>query len=189
MRRGVIALLAVLASACAESAVLEVQVMLPTAPAGATAPIYGVLEIRRASSHPHEVVWAESDPDGVELGAERLLVQRSVIGRVEDVDLHVKIRFCASPACSAIGDDTAPELRYVLEHPFYIGRRTAWAACVEGVPTSTELAQDVGRCEIHGCIEGAGSSNFCDGDQHFCETGADDVAPRDLVCTGGVPEY
>ena len=189
VRRVLIAMLAALASACAENAVLEVQVMLPAAPAGVTAPVYGVLEVRRASTHPHDVVWAEGDPDGVELGPERVLIQRSVIGREEDVDLHVKVRFCASPACNAIGDDTAPELRYVLEHPFYIGRRTAWATCIEAVPATTADPDVVDLCEIHGCIEGAGSSNFCDGDQHFCETGAEDVAPRDLLCTGGIAEY
>lgn len=189
MRRAAIAALALLLASCAQNAVLELQLMLP--PQGAGPQLYALVQVRRAADHPFDVEWRGEEIDAVELSGEETRVQISVIGRDPEVDLHVKVRFCRVPSCDDLGDPV-PEVWYAIEHPFYVGRRTAWAACVPLATDRPTAPIVVDRCEIHGCVRGMGSTSYCEGagsGAHFCETGSIDEPPADLRCVLGSPTY
>lgn len=179
-----------MSAGCAQSGVLELQLMLPPLPAGETEAIFAQVLVRRSTDHPFDLDWEGGDAFGLELGAEPRLDQVSVIGADPAVDLHIKVRFCRSPTCDAVDDADAPEVWVALAHPFYIGRRTAWATCIDSVPTTVPIeAVEVDRCDIRGCVSGA-SATYCAGSgEHFCETDAFDEPPSDLRCVGGVAEY
>ncbi|MDQ3036232.1 MAG: hypothetical protein M3Y87_27775 [Myxococcota bacterium] len=194
MRAATLACVLALALAgCAQNAVLELQLMLPARDALVTAPIFALVQVRRADAHPFEVDWQpQADAQAVELGDAPARVQLSVIGRDPTIDLHVKVRFCGDPDCDGIDDADAPERWFAIEHPFYVGRRTAWAACVEDIPAARPSAPiEVERCEIHGCTAG-GATSYCDPDgtgPHFCETSEIDDAPGELRCVDSMAQY
>lgn len=189
-RASALALACGLFAGCAETGVLELQIMLPPKPAGDTERLFALVQVRRSTDHPFEVDWLGEDGAAIELGEAPILHQTSVIGRDPGVDVHVKVRFCRAPSCDALVDASAPELWMALEHPFYVGRRTAWATCIATVPTARPLQPlAVDRCDIHGCTVGS-SSTYCSSDgQHFCETDAIDEPPRDLRCVDGTADY
>lgn len=154
--------LALLASACAENAVLELQVELPPAPPGERR--YAQVQARRAAGNGFDAVWMGSDPRTVELGSAPQWDCISVITSDDTVDLNVRVRFCRERDCLGFGDDTAPELRFFLEHPFYIGRRTYWSARIPSVPEcSTDADCAAGRC--------IGGQCGCATDQDCCPAG------------------
>lgn len=187
--RALLAAIAVsLCGGCAQSGVLELQLMLP--PSADPDPVFAQVLIRRSTDHPFDLDWEGGDAFGLELGSEPRLDQVSVIGGDPTVDLHIKVRFCRSPTCDAIDDADAPEVWIALEHPFYVGRRTAWATCIDAVPTAVPTeALEVARCDIRGCVAGS-SATYCAGSgEHFCETDAFDEPPSNLRCVGGVAEY
>ena len=99
-------------------------------------------------------------------------------------DLNVRVLFCRAPGCDAFEDTTAPALWYTLEHPFYLARRTAWAACIDAVASGRPTeATEIPRCAIHGCADGMVGTGYCEAgssDLHFCETGGAEVPPDDL---------
>ncbi len=220
MRRALV-IGALLLSGCAQNAVLELQVQVPPAPDPST-PRYALVQVRRADATGFGVAWTGDDPPGVALGQQAAWVCTSVESHDETVDLDVRVRFCGSATCDALGDDTAPELRYHIAHPFYIGRHTYWSAQIAAVPecmvdsdcpagvcvaarcsctTDTDCCpggdcsacggssgepcatcegqpascvEQVGRCQVEGCIPGR-TNNFCAGDgRHFCETSSID---------------
>jgi hypothetical protein len=83
--------------------------------------------------------------------------------------MAIKVRFCASPTCTSIGDDRAPECWYLLEHPFYVGEITAWRTSITSEAECAGTTQRVERCEIAGCVTGELSS-YCRVDgRHLCE--------------------
>lgn len=175
---------------CAQNAVLELQLMLPASTDAI--PYFALVQVRRGADNPFEVDWAGSDIDAVALANQPQRVQVSVVSSAPDTDVHLKIRFCRAPGCDAIDDASAPELWFALEHPFYLGRRTAWAACIEQVPPPgpPERPVRVDRCQIRGCIAGGSAATYCTASgAHFCETGSVDAAPRDLRCVGGIADY
>ncbi|WP_236517470.1 hypothetical protein [Sandaracinus amylolyticus] len=185
-----VAMLALLLAGCAETGVLELQLMLPSKPATDTEPLFAQVQIRRASDHPFDVAWEGADVAAVELGAEPVRSQISVVGRDPELDLHVKVRFCRAPSCDALDDGIAPELWFEIERPFHVGRRTAWATCIESVPSAQPTTSTVvDRCDVHGCTSGA-AATYCDGaGAHFCEIETIDEPPRDLRCVDGVADY
>jgi hypothetical protein len=175
---------------CAQTAVLELQVMVPARDPAATEPVYAFVQVRQAATNPFEDSWLDQgDAAEVPLRDEPTRIQLSVIGRDPDTDLHVKVRFCEHPRCMGFEDRNA-ERWFSLQHPFYLGRRTAWATCIETIPTSRPAAPfEVERCQIHGCAVGS-ATNYCDeGGAHFCETGDDDELPNDLRCVGSLAEF
>ena len=175
---------------CAQSAVLELQLMLPMQAGSAR---FARVQVRRAEGHPFELEWLGQDVEAIELGAEPSRAQISVVSPDSQTDVHIKVRFCVSPSCDAFEDDMAPELWYRVERPFYLGRRTSWATCIDAIPTALPLTPiEVGRCEVRGCARSAGSTTNCGSmgtGAHFCETGSQDEPPRDLRCVGGVADY
>jgi hypothetical protein len=185
--------LAVALASCAQTGVLELQLMLPAQPAGSP-PLFALVQIRRANDHEFEQLWSGDELAGVPLASTPTRTQISVIGHDPSVDLRIKVRFCQTPGCTSIMDDMVPETWYELEHPFYIGRRTAWAACITSVPAARPASAPIpeDRCQIHGCVGGGGSTSYCTSGgsgPHFCETGSADEPPRDLTCIGAMADY
>jgi hypothetical protein len=155
---------------CVQNAALELELTLPPGPT-AGAPVYALIQPRR-STDPFEDEWrASDDPEALELApGEPTLDHISVLSQDDTIDLHLKVRFCSTPTCSVIEDDGAPESRFSLEHPFYIGKRTFWSASIDAIPTMTGAVTEVDKCVIRGCIEGILGSYCRDGtDRHVCE--------------------
>ncbi len=176
-RRATWALLALLASGCAENAVLELQVELPPAPTGE--PWFAQVQVRRAAGNGFDAVWMGSDPRAVELTSAPQWDCISVQTNDDTVDVNVRVRFCHEIDCLGFGDDTAPERRYFLQTPFYIGRRTYWATTIDAVPQCTSDSD----CEVGACVAGqcgcatdadccpSGGCNCPDEPCYACEAG------------------
>jgi hypothetical protein len=179
------------APACAQNAVLDVQLMLP--PTSAASPTrYALVQVRRSAGHDFEDEWLGDDADPFELSEEPTLAQLSVDTTEPATDLRVKVLFCETRTCDSLADARAPQAWFELEQPLYLGRRTAWAACLSAIPMGVPTAAtSVSRCEIHGCIAGAPPTWCSTGSptRHYCETLDSDVPPRELSCAGGVPQY
>lgn len=163
---------------CSENAILELTVELPAQPVP-TGRRYALVQPRVHPDNPFPDEWRGEDLPAVELGLEPVVDHVSVVSDRGDVDLGVKIRFCLEPSCTALGeadggpgDADAPELWYLLEHPFYPGHRTFYEITgIGGIPTGRPAAPTVvGRCDIRGCVEGE-ITDYCrmgDG-RHLCE--------------------
>lgn len=168
--------LALLASACAENAVLELQVQLPAAPSGG--PWYAQTQVRRAAGNGFDAVWMGSDPRTTELGPTPQWDCVSVQSGDETIDLNVRVRFCHEDDCLGFGDDTAPERRFTIERPFYIGRRTYWSTTILSVPQCTADTD----CAVGRCIDGQCG---CALDADCCAGGCDCPTPPCYACEAG----
>lgn len=163
-------LAAVLLAGCGQNAVLELTVDLP--PRDGVDRAYALVQVRRAADAPIDGDWASSarDLEAVELSASsRVRDHISVVADEHlDDDLALKVRFCHAPDCGDAADDPPPVARWIVEHPFYEGRRTrATVAIPEIPPPSTPSTGRVERCEVEGCLSGDPSS-WCVDDQHAC---------------------
>ena len=182
----IVPLLAFVHAGCTENAVLEIELQLPPNPGPGTR--FALTQMRRADMNPFDEQWAGQDLPAVELGTEALVDEISVVSDEDDLDMHVRVRFCISRTCGDLMDANAPERWFFLEHPFYLGHRTEWREGdmaraddprIESIPDATDSCTAdpmpgncpimVGRCQIRGCVEGM-IGNFCDmSDRHFCE--------------------
>lgn len=171
-RSRLLSLLAALAvTACAQSAVLELQVELPAAPSGDPEPWFAQVQVRRSSAA-FDATWAGPGPRAIQLGSEPQWDCISVQSDDESVDLNVRVRFCRSIDCEGLGDDMRPERRYSLERPFYLGRRTYWATSIDRVPECT-TDED---CALGACLP----NGHCG-----CTTDADCCPDGGCACPGG----
>lgn len=158
------------ASGCAQNAALELKILLPPAPTDGSQ-VFVLIQPRSAADNPFEDEWRGDDLEAIELvPGDTYPDHVSVMSTEDATDLNLKVRFCASPNCTDIEDDTAPELWYALGHPFYIGERTSWSTTISEIPTERDTApEEVDRCQIEGCVDGPLSS-YCRGDgRHLCE--------------------
>lgn len=184
MRERLLIALAIVASGCARNAILELELELPPNPAGAQ--VYAVVQARGDLGF--DEIWSDAPLEGIPLSractrtdpappcADRMLDPQcsaviSLIGDGDDLarPLHVRVRFCEDPTCSAPADATAPEHRVDIERGFYLGRYTQARVCVDEAPTVTNAVPEViERCEVR-CREGT-AAMYCrlDG-THFCE--------------------
>ena len=164
------------AAGCGQNAILELMIELPPA-----ATIDGVerrfaLVQPRTSGNPFEDEWPAGDLPPIELGALSIEDRVSVVTDDTSLDVHLKVRFCQTDDCTALGagglpgDDVSPEVWYLLEHPFYEGKRTSFHIQIPAVPPAAPAEpEEVDRCEIEGCITGT-SITFCTSDgRHVCE--------------------
>lgn len=101
--------------------------------------------------------------------------------------LHVRIRFCESPACATDEPDLVPELRYHIERPLHRGQVTRWTPSagpfvaprdVARVPARQPVARApvelvVCACEIAGCWEGEAPPD----EYGYCRAPEDGRAP------------
>jgi hypothetical protein len=145
---------------CASGAVLEVELTLPPAEAGT---VFYVVQVRAAEGHPFDAEWRDAeDVPPLQLGPEPLLDRISVV--TEDVEqaLHVRVAFCPEDACANPSDlPGAPQRQYVLERPFFAGRRSEWHEAVEALPTGVEPDITIGRCAIRACVTGDRAADYC----------------------------
>lgn len=167
-----LAALALVTTACARNAALEVELTLPPQPAGATR--YAVVQFE-SEPRSFEADWrGANDYPGTLLTTEAQTVSYSVLSEEPSTVVQVKVLFCTTPDCSAIEDapDRAPGLWYRLERSLYVGERTRWRATIDAVPPDPPTdAAEIDKCEIEGCIRaGATDTTFCrlSGD-HYCE--------------------
>jgi hypothetical protein len=167
---------------CAQNAVLELELDLPKNP-GVTPVRYAVVRVV-SGSVPFDQDWQGDDAlppfalDPNATSAQHVSLDGS--SEVEGAPVRVKVRFCRDPACSALGDDTAPEVRLQIDRAFYAGKRTSYTwsiACVPNVAGQTDTPTcaipqraetDVTKCEVGGCRTGV-THSYCVGDKHFCE--------------------
>jgi hypothetical protein len=182
--RGSLAQLASIAAAaaavagCGRNAFLEIDVVLPKNDTGSDR--YAVVAFA-PGDQPFDAVWAgDQTLAGVKLSAGGTTTQHaSLEGASERFDQPVaaKVTFCGNAACTASGDDRAPEVRLLIERAFYEGSRTTYTwtiGCVPSVDPARACAEEdravktAKKCEIGGCREGT-SSSYCVGDKHFCE--------------------
>lgn len=156
------------AAGCTQNAILEMAIDLPSVDEGVV--LHAQPQMRVASMNPHAEEWRGEDLEAIELGSERIVDEISLVAEEDEVDVAVKVRFCTTPSCTSLDDADAPERWYLLEHPFYLGRRTEWAVRIEEVPAARDTSPlVVGRCDIRGCVEGDLSS-YCRVDgRHLCE--------------------
>lgn len=161
---------AFLAAGCAQNAALEIAIELPAGPADGSR-VFVLVQPRKAADNPFEDEWRGDDLAAVELlEGESFVDNISVMSTDDTTDLNLKVRFCASPNCTAIEDDTAPELWYALQHPFYIGERTSWGVEIFEIPLARDTEPDVvEKCQIKGCVDGPLSSYCRMDERHLCE--------------------
>ena len=180
-RAGSIALFAVLATSCARNAGIEIELIVPPAPAGTH--LFAYVQFERPPLD-FDSQWPDTtDVAGMPLGSVAQPLHFSVLTESFDAPLLIKVRFCETERCR--GSAPAPELWFQLEHPFYRAQRTSWTHVITEIPTvngvSCGQAASIGRCEIQGCVSVSSQAdrlNFCrlDG-THFCEVPTDGVGP------------
>ncbi|QQR91700.1 MAG: hypothetical protein IPJ88_08335 [Myxococcales bacterium] len=153
-----------------QNAILEVQLTLPPYSASGAEELYALIQFRWAENNPFSVEWEGSDPAGVRLEANGTVSEVSVVADSPEGDVNLRVKFCANPTCTALGDDLAAESRFVLENPLYIGERTFWSATIASIPSDKDSeALIVDKCDIEGCLEGEASSYCRNAGTHFCE--------------------
>lgn len=172
----VLAVAALLAAGCGQNAILELRIDLPPA-----ATVDGVerrfaIVQPRTSTNPFADEWPAGDLPPIELGASATEDRVSVVTEDTSLDVHLKVRFCIADDCTALGtggmpgDDVSPEVWYLLEHPFYEGKRTSFHIVIPTIPAAAPAEpEEIDRCEIEGCITGS-STMYCTTDgRHVCE--------------------
>lgn len=159
---------ALLLAGCGQNAILELTLDLPPAPSSAEEWFATVQP--RTSENPFEEDWPPDELPPITLGPSAMQDAVSVVTEDTSLDVHLKVRFCRSPDCTALADATSPEVWYLLQHPFYEGKRTSFHIEIGEVPMGRPAAAVVvDRCRIGGCLTGT-STMFCTLDgRHVCE--------------------
>lgn len=195
-----LALSASLLSGCALNAIFEVEMQLPYE---AGQPQFAHVQITTLEPSPWHVQLGDSPRifdlaatqpcrDG---GADDCNVQFSVVTQNVDVEhLFVKVSFCESEDCSAIGGPGVPPFfSFDFEQPFHRGEVTRWTTNrppehfsftldrqppPQGAIPMDPAVREVPRCGIAGCLNQdmliAEPFGWCDGatgvpGQHYCE--------------------
>lgn len=157
-----------LLAGCGQNAILELTIDLPAAPAAGEEWFAAVQP--RTSENPFEEDWPPDDLPPITLGSETMQDAVSVVTEDTSLDVHLKVRFCRSADCTALADATSPEVWYLLEHPFYEGKRTSVHIEIAEVPMGRPtMPSVVDRCLITGCLTGT-AAMYCTLDgRHVCE--------------------
>ncbi len=164
--------IALLGTACARNAVLEVELTVPPQPAGP--PRFVVVQFE-TDDVGFEEDWRRSESyPGAPLGTEAEVLRYSVVSEDPSTVVLVKVHFCVSEDCSALEDarDRVPAIWYRLERSLYVGERTTWREEIAAVPLDPPSgATIVEKCAIEGCIStGSAASSFCRlSGAHYCE--------------------
>jgi hypothetical protein len=165
--------LALLATGCAQNAILELQVDLPPAPLPSDGGSwFAQVQVRRASDHPFDIPWMGGEDQVFELGDTRQWGCISVVSGSQELDLHLRVRFCRAEDCLDLLDGTPRERLYTLEHPLYIGRHTYYR--ITDIGEVPDCATDGDCGGIGACISGVcgcGSAADCGGGGLTCEGG------------------
>ncbi len=170
MRRALLLPLALCLAACADNAILEVELDLPMA--ATSAPQYAYVQSRSAAAIDFDGDWAGADaPEGFLLTSASSMQNVSFVtsnGATMTQPLGIRVRFCSDRVCGAIADTHAQEAHFVITRAFYRGKRTNVRLTV--TPSATPTTTTIDRCHVAGCTTGTATS-YCYGDMgaHFCE--------------------
>lgn len=168
MRRALLLPLALCLAACADNAILEVELDLPAATG---TQMFAYVQSRSADTIDFGTEWAGADaPEGFLLTSGGSVQHVSFVtsGPAMTRQLGIRVRFCSDRVCGAIADTTAPEAQFVIERAFYRGHRTTLRLTV--VPTAMPTTHTtITKCDVAGCTTGTATS-YCYADgRHFCE--------------------
>lgn len=167
-----------LAVACAHAlagcgdtnAVLELDLRFPAIGPSHGAPVVAAVQARRASVG-FDDPWDGSGIIAAPLGADPTDLSLSIVSEAGyDEPVLVRVRYCTTAACDALGDERAPESRLVIDRAFYLGERTFVGWEIDTLPSDSDPDPDqIDRCQVRGCRAGVAAS-YCrlDG-THFCE--------------------
>jgi hypothetical protein len=173
----VIARLALLAlTACAQSAILELEVGLPALESSMICErcptIHAVIDARSDLARSGDVQFDDDDDDDEDdivsfvLSDETTAEPVSIVARATQIEapLVVRARFCEDGICTI----DEPDLRVYFERPFYAGESTHYTVFFSYIPLAPSRLPDVGRCAIRGCT--MADAPYCDDEgRHFCE--------------------
>lgn len=165
---------------CVENAVLEMHLLLPP-DATTDTPVYANLQVRDDTLR-FDNMWSGAEPvRGFLLEQTSRTEQVSIVALPEDFErsVHARLRFCSTDQCTGLGnpmmgipgDDSAPELRLVIEHPFYSLKRTRVRWEVPVIPSRVEAVPvTIPKCQVEGCTDGS-AVMYCRVEtmRHFCE--------------------
>ncbi len=159
----------VVGGGCAQNAILELTLDLPAQPTGA--PLLVQVQARTAERVDFDESWAGTEPvSGLALADDPSTRTVSIVGG-EDLtrELGIRIRFCREAECTGLGDDRAPEARFLVERAFYLGHRTRLRLEIPEVPSAPPSPTTIARCRVEGCLAGT-TSTYCSLDgRHFCD--------------------
>lgn len=172
-------LAATVLSGCADNAVLELTLGLPPQPSDASGPLgddprFAFVQVRSAQSGAtFDESWSGAEPfDGFALQDMATTEMISIVGEPVHYEetLMVRVRFCTSADCSALGDDMAPEARLTVPRVFYSLERTSYEWRINEVPEGEPALTEGRRCDVAGCVAGGEPESYCriEG-SHFCE--------------------
>ncbi len=169
-------------SGCSAGIIGEAFLDLP--PIGSDAEVFAVVQFQISEDGVEPVDqfmddWRDGRTlDGFPLNeTERTDVHISVIGQPEfdRKDLLVRVRYCGSALCDAIGDDMAPESHFVVERAFYNNEVTEFDLPVATLPTEARPEPvRIPYCSVRGCRPMIPGRACRIDDTHFCEEGSDE---------------
>ncbi len=176
MTRWIAAAAAALLAGCAQNAILELTVQVPTATdVGAPGARFAVLNFANTrdsltGTFPGSATGTE---EAIPLPADATEeVRISVIGDERlDRALFVAVRYCVSETCSNVSPiDPNLDLRQLrvvrYERAFWPGEYSQHTLPL-GPLTAGEILE-IDKCDVFACREGTALS-ACEGDLHFCE--------------------
>ena len=159
---------------CARNAVFEVDLTIPPQTPGE--PLFALVQVENGSVL-FEDDWQSGSREGIPLTGSTQTLHYSIVTEDPTTVVQLKVRFCVSSFCDSLPADDPARGRtvgYRFERAFYVGERTRWRGTIATLPDpagGTPTAPiEIGRCEVEGCIQGAGATSFCRlSGEHFCE--------------------
>ena len=177
---GLLALAGALASGCAQNAIFELYVEVPTDGTRVTQGTRsGAVHFVRARAFAGTSIdgdWENIPPSSVralsaEPGAHYLPLALVGAGEV-DLPVNVRVELCETSDCSA------PVGIWEIRGPartLRLGRRTCRVEPLEPFRTMSgvtllEAPTEIDRCDVAGCVNSE-QPNYCDGAAHYCDRG------------------
>lgn len=173
----------VLLTACAENAVLEIQLTHPPAPADDTGiPWYALVGVRAGDGDVSTDYRGSGGVSGTLLDTADFTTDCiSVNTRDPDQELDVVVEYCRNAACTHPLDPARPPSRaFHIDTPFYRGQRTFFTQLIDRIPACTSDADcAVGQCTAEGICGCASAEDCCPPEGCRCPE------PPCFSCSGG----
>lgn len=156
---------------CAENAILELDVALPSA-----ADACGATQVAVEARIPPEGScffdqdWFDGDTAVLTLAEAPSTEEVSVVADGEDVTrpLCVRIRPCATEECPPPDLAIGARAEITIERAFYVGQYTRIE--LDPIDLCASTASTVDRCAVEGCAGGAPHDDYCTPEgRHLCE--------------------
>ena len=157
---------------CASEAITEIVIALPRQPDGDSDNWFVFLQAR-----------GDADPAPTESVTHRELrndvsvpICASVVTDNHAIDeLRVRVTFCRESTVEACATDVRMA-DWILERPFYPGRRTFLEARIDALPLAgAPLVTRLSRCDVRGCTSDRSATGYCVTEpgssepRHLCE--------------------